>query len=129
MKLLKTLVCAAALLTSASVFAADAPLPSADTAKAAVEAPQADQATPEAGVSSDAKKDCDPAADMFKNEWQVEEKGFNSCGSCSSSNCRGALRGQSCWTGSGWGNCNIYSGGYRCSTGGWECQCGTGPLP
>ena len=62
-----------------------------------------------------------------------EEAGLapQSCGSCSSSGCRGAIRGQQCYLGSGqgWGNCNIYSGGYRCSTGGWECQCGSGPLP
>jgi len=53
------------------------------------------------------------------------------CGACSTSNCQGALRGQICYLGGSqvWGNCNIYSGGYRCSTGGWECQCGTGPLP
>lgn len=50
------------------------------------------------------------------------------CGACSTSNCNGAARGQMCWTGSAWGNCNIFSGGFRCSTGGWECQCSTGDL-
>lgn len=54
------------------------------------------------------------------------------CGACSSAQCQGANRGQMCWTGGvhgQWGHCNIYSGGNICDTGGWECQCGVGPLP
>lgn len=54
------------------------------------------------------------------------------CGACSTPNCQGAARGQRCHLGpiiGGWGWCNIYSGGFMCPTGGWECSCGTGPLP
>jgi hypothetical protein len=54
-----------------------------------------------------------------------------SCGACSSANCQGANRGQICHLGigGGWGHCNIYSGGYLCPSGGWECDCASGPLP
>jgi len=57
--------------------------------------------------------------------------GTQYCGSCSTSNCRGAARGQICSLGGGgFGHCNIFSGGYMCSDGsGWECQCEGGVLP
>lgn len=53
------------------------------------------------------------------------------CGACSTGNCGGAPRGQICYiSGQGWtGHCNIFSGGYMCPTGGWDCQCQSGPLP
>jgi hypothetical protein len=52
------------------------------------------------------------------------------CGSCSEAICRGAIRGSSCRISTGvWGHCNIFSGGFRCATGGWDCQCRTGDLP
>jgi hypothetical protein len=53
------------------------------------------------------------------------------CGSCSTGGCAGRERGSICYLGGPvtWGHCNIYSGGYLCSTGSWECQCGYGPLP
>ncbi len=53
------------------------------------------------------------------------------CGGCSDSQCVGVPRGQRCWlSGYGWtAHCNIFSGGYMCSTGGWECQCAPGDLP
>jgi len=56
---------------------------------------------------------------------------FNTCGSCSTDGCAGALRGSLCWTGTaqGWGYCDLYTGGNRCPSGGWECSCGTGPIP
>lgn len=59
----------------------------------------------------------------------VTETSTQTCGSCSTSNCVGALRGQFCNTGSGLGHCNIFSGGFMCPTGGWECQCESGALP
>ena len=49
------------------------------------------------------------------------------CGSCSTSPCKGVPRGTRCGSPGWW--CNIYSGGFMCPTGGWECQCGHGPLP
>ena len=133
MKLLKTLLCACFLLITASVVgAAELSLPTVDETVPASEAPAVE--APAADAVAPVKEDCNAEADPFQNaEWMGTslETGLapQSCGSCSSANCNGAIRGQMCWTGSGWGNCNIYSGGYRCSTGGWECQCGTGPLP
>jgi hypothetical protein len=57
--------------------------------------------------------------------------GPQDCGACSTDGCAGALRGSLCWTGGvmGWGYCDLYTGGNRCPTGGWECSCGTGPIP
>lgn len=54
------------------------------------------------------------------------------CGGCSSGGCAGGFIGQMCWTGGingQWGNCNLYTGGYMCSDGNWECSCGAGPIP
>jgi hypothetical protein len=53
------------------------------------------------------------------------------CGACSTSNCVGVPRGTPCSLGGGQGSghCNNYSGGFTCPQGGWECQCGQGPLP
>lgn len=136
MKLFAPLLCALFLLVPATVVAAsDAGVPAVDSASA-----QSTMTADEISVleiidtaeetDSVMEKDCEPTDNgLFQNEWLQPTSSFNSCGACSSSNCKGAIRGQACWTGSGWGNCNIYSGGYRCSTGGWECDCGVGPLP
>lgn len=52
------------------------------------------------------------------------------CGSCSDPICRGARRGQACgWDAGGQKHCNIFSGGFMCPTGWWECQCQSGDLP
>lgn len=52
------------------------------------------------------------------------------CGACSDSICVGAPRGQICgFDSGGYKHCNIFSGGFMCSTGGWECQCRSGALP
>ena len=130
MKVFKTLMIALFLLSAATaVGATEADLVTLDAEPAAVETAEAQ--VPQVAEEAPSKtKDCENQnGSLFQSEWMEPAAGFNSCGSCSSSNCNGALRGQPCWTGSGWGHCNIYSGGYRCSTGGWECQCGTGPLP
>ncbi len=130
MKLFKILMLACFLLMTASVVgAAETDLPNIEVEVATTEA--ADLNVPEVSEeAATAKQDCEnQAGGLFQPEWITPSAAPNSCGSCSSSNCKGALRGQACWTGSGWGWCNIYSGGFRCSTGGWECQCGTGPLP
>ena len=133
MKKLQILLCALFLMMCATVAGAgEAGLPEVET-QAAVEAPAplavqpADEPTDEA--QTEAKPECDAPDGLFQSEWKQGVAFNNSCGSCSSSNCRGAYRGQPCWTGSGWGNCNIYSGGFICSSGGWECSCASGPLP
>lgn len=56
---------------------------------------------------------------------------FNTCGSCSTDGCAGALRGSLCYTGTpqGWGYCDIYEGSNLCPRGGLDCSCGTGPIP
>ena len=52
------------------------------------------------------------------------------CGACSEPICQGAARGQGCgWDSGGQKHCNIFSGGFMCPTGWWECQCRSGPLP
>lgn len=52
------------------------------------------------------------------------------CGACSVPICQGARRGQGCgWDSGGQKHCNIFSGGFMCPTGWWECQCQSGVLP
>lgn len=126
MKLIQRLLLAVLLVAPAAAALADAPVVSPEPQPPASPAPvtEEDLFSPAA--------DCDPAAEAVTPiEGQETLFATGTCGSCSSSNCVGAPRGQICHLGSGmgWGNCNIYSGGYRCSTGGWECSCGTGPLP
>lgn len=79
------------------------------------------------------ESNCEPALDLpaMLGGPEPTPAAIN-CGACSSSNCVGVPRGTRCHLGpiiGGWGWCNIYSGGYMCPSGGWECQCGTGPLP
>lgn len=128
MKLATTLLVAGLLFTTApAVGAADEAAPILETAPPSQASPAevvgaegiaafagGCQATDDPSLASDGQ-DATPASDQY-------------CGACSTSNCDGAARGQMCWTGSAWGNCNIFSGGHMCSTGGWECQCSTGDL-
>lgn len=134
MKTSTTLIVTALLLALASVAGADVPAP------APAEAPLAalDPAPIPSAVTAPAPAgECGRASissPFLTVAWEKPADGLapNSCGACSTPNCNGALRGQMCWLGGiqgGWGHCNIYSGGYRCETGGWECQCGVGPLP
>ena len=130
MKPAKALLFSALLLSLAAVAsAAETTAPATTDAQAAVEltAAQPEVATAVTTPNCDASTD----SPLFQTAF---DKGAASlgqtCGSCSTSNCRGALRGQMCWiNGYGWGHCNIFSGGNICSTGGWECQCGAGDLP
>lgn len=136
MKVATTLLIAGVLLAAAS-FGADNPAASPEAASP--EITPAPQAQPPELVKDEALAtpagDCEATGDaLIASGLQEPEPvpAAQTCGACSSSNCIGAPRGQACWLGGtqgGWGNCNIYSGGNRCSTGGWECQCGTGPLP
>ncbi len=71
---------------------------------------------------------CDPAALVDGQEPALAATQF--CGSCSEAVCRGSIRGGRCRVGTGpWGHCNIFSGGFMCPTGGWDCQCQAGGLP
>lgn len=71
---------------------------------------------------------CDPATLVDGQEPTLAATQF--CGSCSEEICRGAIRGSSCRISTGiWGHCNIFSGGFRCADGRWDCQCRTGDLP
>lgn len=74
--------------------------------------------------SSTETPDCNPAPAfdldgqdpilMFSNDCSV---------GCSTSNCQGVPRGNPCYTGRGWGNCDLYLG-IQCSDGtGWDCRC------
>lgn len=76
-----------------------------------------------------------PGATLFTAGWQKADAAASlvqMCGTCSSDPCKNVPRAQRCWKpgiSGGWGWCNIYSGGNICEEGGWECQCGSGPLP
>jgi len=148
MKVAMTLLIAGFLLVTVSVSGADNPAasPAAASVEAGPEAAPTPQALPaelqEKGTFASPAGGCDPAIasglqatpfDPPKGTLQEPDPvpAAQTCGACSSSNCVGAPRGQSCYLGSGqgWGHCNIYSGGFMCPTGGWECQCGSGPLP
>lgn len=76
---------------------------------------------------------CEPSIDLpFAVNSPEPMQAAGNCGACSSSDCVGKPRGSLCYLGlpqGGYGGCNIYSGGYKCPTGGWHCECGTGPLP
>lgn len=51
------------------------------------------------------------------------------CGQCSDTGCQGASFGEFCaYRNGAYYYCNIITGG-RCSTGGWDCTCWTGPIP
>ena len=137
MKKATSLLFTALLLTLASVAgAADVPA-AAPAAEAAPLAALDSAPIPSAFTAPAAASECGRASvssPFLTVAWEKGADGLapNSCGACSTPNCNGALRGQMCWLGGiqgGWGHCNIYSGGYRCDTGGWECQCGVGPLP
>ncbi len=52
-----------------------------------------------------------------------------SCGLCSDTGCQGAPFNTSCgYSGGHYYYCNIVYGG-KCTEGGWDCTCWTGPIP
>ncbi len=126
-KMLKTaFLSSALLLTLASV------------AGAAEKAAAVDDAAPVAAtapVLASTDGNCDAAKDspFFQVSFTKPTAAFSmQCGSCSSGGCAGGFIGQMCWTGGingQWGNCNLYSGGYSCTDGNFECSCGYGPIP
>lgn len=143
---LKTLSMFSALLLAlaAASFAegaGNAPAQTAAVAQAAAEAPAVPASPAEADApvlltsQSSLESNCDQAASppLFQLAFEKPVAGLAiNCGPCSQSQCRGARIGQICWTGGvngHWGNCNLYTGGNFCEEGGWECQCGSGPLP
>ncbi|MGD2116566.1 MAG: hypothetical protein PVG07_16045 [Acidobacteriota bacterium] len=120
-KLTLSLVAVALLLATASVAVAA----ETETAPDLVETPAVDApVTPGASCGADGQ----PLVDL---EGQEPIPTTQYCGACSTGGCAGAERGRICWiSGLGWqGHCNIFSGGYMCPEGGWECQCEYGPLP
>lgn len=137
MKVATTLLIAGFLLATAS-FGADNPAASPETPGLEAASPEitpSPQALPSENLDDEAlatpAEGCEAGGDaLIAMEWQEPTPaGTQYCGSCSTPNCNGAPRGQLCWTGSGWGHCNIFSGGYMCPTGGWDCQCKGGVLP
>lgn len=136
MKLKATSLFSALLLTlAAASFAEGAGNAPAPAAPAAPAVSAQDEAPVLVTTQGTVESNCEQAASapLFQVAFEKPQTSLAlKCGSCSTSNCRGANRGQMCWTGGvngQWGNCNIYSGGNICDTGGWECQCGVGPLP
>lgn len=126
MKSATTLLFAALFLFAApAVFADEAP--SATIEPVPVETQAADVQDETLATPA---QDCSNTETLLEGTvLQETTPASQTCGSCSSSGCRGAIRGQFCYTGSGWGNCNIFSGGYMCPEGGWDCQCSSGDLP
>lgn len=128
-KLVGSLLAAALVMALAPAAAAVEP-PAAD-----LQSPAAAPAQAERTIALDdlfaAPGDCAPADAVAPLAAEGEAKlAIGSCGACSDPICQGALRGQGCgWDSGGQKHCNIFSGGFRCPTGGWECQCQSGPLP
>jgi|GEM_PF-6920576 len=74
--------------------------------------------------SSTEAPDCNPALALDLDDQEPILMFSNNCSvGCSTSRCQGVPRGNPCWTGGGWGNCNLYLG-FQCSDGtGWDCRC------
>ena len=140
-RLLPTIAVLAVALIAVPASAGSLDEPAEATTADLAAAPRAEAAVPadlsllgEPAVSS--SSDCNPelAAALAGSEGDPSRVGLPNCGACSDPQCQGSPRGTFCWAGSPWnngpGNCNIYSGGFICSPGGgWDCQCGSGPLP
>ena len=111
--------------------AVDAETSSASTAVFPPSENELAEAPPDAALvdpSSDCKAGGDPLSLTGLEEAMPVAVQY--CGACSEPKCQGAIRGSSCKVSVGvWGHCNIFSGGYMCPTGNWECQCRTGDLP
>ncbi|MCB1057120.1 MAG: hypothetical protein KDD11_16580 [Acidobacteria bacterium] len=133
MKHLARLLVAGLFFATVSMAGAATPESSPAVAPPAPAAPAADslEATPLVSVASSCQADGQSLIATGTPDAAPLAGPGQTCGSCSTGGCAGATRGRACYLGSGygWGNCNIYSGGYLCPTGGWECQCGQGPLP
>lgn len=125
MKLTTTLLLAGMLLMTVSAANAASQNATPNLAPA----PQAQalpSASPRAEVPATPATSCKLTAGALP---PVVDQSFT-CGACSDSICVGATRGQICGIDSGgYKHCNIFSGGFMCSTGGWACQCRSGVLP
>ena len=119
----------AAAAAGAETLAASPETAPAMTAPAATPAVASPEAT--AQLAPDASCPTDGQALIIAGTPDSMELAGRSCGPCSTGGCNGAPRGQICYiSGQGWsGHCNIFSGGYMCPTGGWDCQCQAGDLP
>lgn len=129
MKIATNFLFAALVLALASAAgAAEPPAPASEQQPAAAAA--AEVVVAPAGHCERA-----PGATLFTAGWKqgaAAASMVQMCGLCSNDPCKNVPRAQRCWKpgiSGGWGWCNIYSGGYLCEEGGWECQCGSGPLP
>lgn len=133
MKIVMTLVVAGLLVVTASaVSAATNDTAQAPTATASAQAvPTAPTLLVGESLVSNLTGGCGADHQLGAGTPEPTETAAGFCGACSLHNCAGLQRGTSCtnpMTGLK-GFCNIYSGGFKCSTGGWECECGSGPLP
>jgi hypothetical protein len=134
-KLTLNLLAVALLLVAASAAGAAEQQSSPDlesTVEAAQQAPTDLDATPAVDAPVTPSGSCDAEAQpLLDLEGQDPIPTTIYCGPCSTGGCAGAERGRLCYLGGGqgWGNCNIFSGGYMCPEGGWDCQCSGGVLP
>ncbi|MCG8459146.1 MAG: hypothetical protein MI919_22960 [Holophagales bacterium] len=130
MKLSIRFLLTALLFALASVtWAAETPQPAVELPAPAAEQPSGDDTAAETLTTP--AEDCDAAKTALVGT-ALDDIAYTTqtCGPCSSGGCSGATRGQLCWAGGqGWGACNIFSGGFMCPQGGWDCQCSTGDLP
>lgn len=132
MKIATNFLFAALVLALASAAgAAEAPA----TVAGESPAPVAQAAPGEVVVAPAGHCERAPGATLFSAGWKPAGAAASlvqMCGMCSNDPCKNVPRAQRCWkpgVSGGWGWCNIYSGGYLCEEGGWECQCGSGILP
>lgn len=122
----KFLFAALVLALASAAGAAEPPAPAAE---------QQPAAAGEVVVAPAGHCETAPGATLFTAGWKqggAAASLVQMCGLCSSDPCKNVPRAQRCWKpgiSGGWGWCNIYSGGNFCEEGGWECQCGSGPLP
>jgi hypothetical protein len=128
MKGVTSLLAAALLLALTSAVAAEAP-PSGSTIVPAPATQAAEPTTDEALLGLGGECELDGDSLILTGIEGATPAVVQYCGSCSEPICRGAIRGSSCGTAGSGKHCNIFSGGYMCPTGGWECQCQAGDLP
>ena len=124
MKSVVSFLFASLLLGSVSAaFAADLPAAAPAPETAAASAPAASSSGCQASKA---------VAPLYNDALTQVQGPLGKCGDCSEPICVGLDRGYVCVVGgpNGFtGRCDIFSGAPRCGPSGFDCQCGTGPLP
>lgn len=130
MRSLKPFLAAALLLALAPVAGAANQAATDLEIPAAPPSPSAAVALDDLFAAESGCGDAEPAVAALDGQTDEIQLATQYCGACSVPACQGARRGQGCgWDSGGQKHCNIFSGGFMCPTGWWECQCQSGDLP